>query len=101
MGTLRRILVIVSVVVGMGCCFVGVMKITRLQDPLVADRWQFFVRESGVEDRKLAYAIADRLAADASHSGGWLHVSAGMLLLINVGMLIGFAPARPKESPAS
>jgi len=99
-ATVRRILVIVSVVMAMAFCFIGVTKIMRLQDPLVADRWQFFVHEAGVEDKKLAYAIADRLAADASRSGGWLHLTAGLLLLINAGMLIRFVPVRSQESPA-
>lgn len=93
----KRSVGVLSTVLGMVCLFLGTMDVLGVQRHLVADRWQFFVRDEGVTDRPQALAIADRLAADAQRSG-WLHLAAGLLLLVNAGLLLGWTRRPGAES---
>jgi hypothetical protein len=88
---------VVSVVMGLACGFLGTMELLGIQRHLIADRWQFFVREEGVADHQQAFAIAERLAGDAQ-GRGWLLLGAGVLLLVNTGLLLGWTPVRHTES---
>lgn len=89
MKLILRILVILSVIFAMMQIFIGLAEIIGVQKYIIADSWNYTIKEMGVTDPDLSYKIAKRLASDKSNYGEF-HCISGTLLLLVSGMLLKF-----------
>ncbi len=81
---------------GITCGLMGFMEPSGVLAYARADRWQDFIFEEGVEDRKLAQRISLRLSRDVSQPRypSYGLMAAGVLLLLNGSVLLAMSKKR-------